>query len=136
MKPGVLNSRCIAERRARVAGALELFDEILVVGAGEPVPLPEGTDQTYPSRAHSEYSYLTGVDSPGGVIAFDPKNRSRERWVSFVPDVTKAERTWEGRIQQSGKSLSALEPWLTARRGRVPRISPISIKPDVSSVAA
>ena len=41
MKPGVLNSRCIAERRARVAGALESFDEILVVGAGEPVPLPE-----------------------------------------------------------------------------------------------
>src|SRR5438876_66132 len=92
MKPGVLNSRCIAERRARVAGALELFDEIRVVGAGEPEPLPEATDQTYPSRAHSEYSCLTGVDSPGGVIAFHPKYRSRERWVSFVPDVTKAQR--------------------------------------------
>jgi Xaa-Pro aminopeptidase len=118
MKPNVLDSRNIAERRARVADALQLIDEILVVGAGEPVPLPEGTDQTYPFRAHSEYFYLTGVDSPGGVIAFDPKNRSREHWVSFVPDVTKAERTWEGRIQQSGKSLSALEPWLTARRGR------------------
>ena len=136
MKPRVLDSRNIVERRARVADALQLIDEILVVGAGEPVPLPEGTDQTYPFRAHSEYFYLTGVDLPGGVIAFDPKNRSRERWVSFVPDVTKAERTWEGRIQQSGKSLSALEPWLTARRGRVPRISPISIKPAVSSVAA
>ncbi|PYL03172.1 MAG: hypothetical protein DME32_04670 [Verrucomicrobia bacterium] len=118
MKPRVLDSRNIVERRARVADALQLIDEILVVGAGEPVPLPEGTDQTYPFRAHSEYFYLTGVDLPGGVIAFDPKNRSRERWVSFVPDVTKAERTWEGRIQQSGKSLSALEPWLTARRGR------------------
>ncbi len=55
----------IAERRARVADALQLIDEILIVGAGEPVPLPEGSDQTYPFRAHSEYFYLTGVDLPG-----------------------------------------------------------------------
>ena len=118
MKPSVLASRNIAERRARVADALQLIDEILLVGAGEPVPLQDGTDQTYPFRAHSEYFYLTGVDSPGGVIAFDPKDSSRERWVSFVPDVTEAERTWEGRTQQAGRSLSALEPWLSARRGR------------------
>jgi Xaa-Pro aminopeptidase len=118
MKPSALDSRNIAERRARVADALQLIDEILVVGAGEPVPLPEGTDQTYPFRAHPECFYLTGVDSPGGIIAFDPKDRSRERWVFFVPDVTEQERTWEGRTQQSGRSLSALEPWLTARRGR------------------
>ena len=65
MKPSVLDSRNIAERCARVADALQLIDEILVVGAGEPVPLPEGTDQTYPFRAHPEYFYLTGVDSPG-----------------------------------------------------------------------
>jgi Xaa-Pro aminopeptidase len=114
----VPDGRNIAERRARVADALQLIDEILIVGAGEPVPLPEGTDQTYPFRAHPEYFYLSGVDSPGGVIAFDPKDRSRERWVFFVPDVTEAERTWEGRTQQSGKNLSALEPWLAARRGR------------------
>src|SRR5947207_5677003 len=118
MKPGVVDSRNIAERRARVADALQLIDEILVVGAGESVPLPECIDQTYPFRVHPEYFYLTGVDSPGGVIAFDPKDRSRERWVFFVPDVTEAERTWEGRTQQSGRSLSALEPWLMARRGR------------------
>jgi len=118
MKSSVLDSLNIAERRARVADALQLNDEILLVGAGEPVPLPEGTDQTYPFRAHPEYFYLTGVDSAGGVIAFDPQDRSRERWVFFVPDVTEAERTWEGRTQQSGRSLSALEPWLMARRGR------------------
>ena len=69
----MLDRRNVAARRARVADALHLIDEILVVGAGEPVPLPEGTDQTYPFRAHPEYFYLTGVDSPGGVIAFDPK---------------------------------------------------------------
>jgi Aminopeptidase P, N-terminal domain len=65
----VLDKRHIAERRARVADALQLSNEILVVGAGEPVPLPEGSDQIYPFRAHSEYFYLTGVDSPGGAIA-------------------------------------------------------------------
>jgi len=112
------DSHNIAERRARVAAALQLVDEILLVGAGEPVPLPGGTDQTYPFRAHPEYFYLAGVDSPGGVIGFDPKDHSRDRWVFFVPDVTEAERIWEGRTQQSGRSLSALEPWLTARRGR------------------
>ena len=108
----------IAERRARVADALQLIDEILIVGAGEPVPLPEGSDQTYPFRAHSEYFYLTGVDLPGGVVAFDPKKRSGEGWFLFVPDVTEAERIWEDRTQQGGRSLNALEPWLIARRGR------------------
>ena len=65
MKPSMLERRNIAERRGRIADALQLIDEILVVGAGERVPLPEGTDQTYPFRAHPEYFYLTGVDSPG-----------------------------------------------------------------------
>lgn len=107
-----------AERRARVADALDLDDEILLVGAGEPVPLPEGTDQTYPFRAHTEYFYLTGIDSPGGVVAFDPKDGAAKRWISFVPDPTAAERMWEGRAQSEGKSLALLEAWLTARRGR------------------
>ena len=106
------------QRQARIADALQLTDELLLVGAGEPVPLPEGTDQTYPFRAYTEYFYLTGLDSPGGVIAFDPKEPDDKRWVSFVPDVTEAERTWEGREQPEGKTLAALEAWLTRRRGR------------------
>src|ERR1044071_9872868 len=106
------------ERQARVAAALQLTNEIVVVGAGEPVPLPEGTDQTYPFRAHAEYFYLTGIDAPHGVLCFDPKERAARQWVSFVPDVTEAERTWEGRTQVEGKTLAALEPWLTKRRGR------------------
>ena len=108
----------LARRRARVADALKLSNEILVVGAGEPVPLPENTDQVYPFRAHTEYFYLTGIDSPGGVIAFDPKDASAKRWVSFVPDPTEAERMWEGRTELNGTSLARLEPWLTSRRGR------------------
>ena len=108
----------LAERRRRVAEAIGLRDEILLIGAGDPIPLPEGTDQTYPFYAHPEYYYLTGIDSPGGVLAFDPRQRSSKRWVSFVPGVTEAEKMWEGRTQLAGTSLPRLEPWLGARRGR------------------
>jgi Xaa-Pro aminopeptidase len=106
------------QRRARIAKAIELRDEILLVGAGEPIPLPESSDQTYPFRAHSEYYYLTGIDSPGGVLAFDPRQRPSNAWVSFVPDVTEAEKTWEGRTDTVGTPLPQLEAWLANRRGR------------------
>jgi Xaa-Pro aminopeptidase len=112
------DSRNIAARYARIAGALQLVDEVLVIGAGEPVPLPGETDQTYPFRAHPEYFYLKRKDLPGGVIAFDPKDRARDRWVFFVPEVTETEHIWERRSQEAGRGLSALEPWLAARRGR------------------
>lgn len=105
------------ERRNRVASALGLKNELLLIGAGQPIALPENTDQTYPFRAHSEYFYLTGDNSPGGVLAFDPKYGAAG-WVSFVPEVTDAERTWEGRVQPEGTPIAALEPWLTQRRGR------------------
>ncbi len=105
-------------RRERVAQALELTNEILLVGAGEPVPLPEGTDQQYPYRAHTEYYYLAGLECPGGVMAYDPKKGPSKGWTSFVPDVTESERVWEAREQMPGESVARLEPWLTARRGR------------------
>ena len=104
----------LENRRARIANALDLGDTLLLVGAGEPVPLPEGTDQTYPFRSHAEYFYLTARECPGGVVAFDP----HEGWTSFVPDVTEGERIWEGREQLAGASSATLEPWLTKRRGR------------------
>jgi len=104
-----LNDRC-----ARIAAALDLGDALLLVGAGEPVPLPEGSDQTYPFRSHAEYFYLAKHECPGGVIAFDPHTG----WTSFVTDVTEGERIWEGREQLPGVSISTLEPWLATRRGR------------------
>ena len=106
------------ERRKRVAKALALRDEILLIGAGESVPLPEGSDQIYPFRAHSEHYYMTGIDQPGGVLAFDPRQPSSKSWVSFVPDVTEAEKMWEGRTQVVGRPVSRLEAWLGSRRGR------------------
>jgi Xaa-Pro aminopeptidase len=110
----------LASRRARVAATLPLGDAVLLVGAGEPVPLPENSDQTYPFRAHADYVYLTGIDEAGGVMAFDPQGTSGADggWKHFVRPVSEAERVWEGRQPTSGLPLDHLDAWLHARRNR------------------
>ncbi len=102
-------------RHARLAAALPLGDALLLVAAGEPVPLPENSDQTYPFRAHSEYFYLTGLDCPRGIVAYDPRDGA---WHSFVAEVTEAERVWEGRKQALGEPLAGFAAWLDRRAGR------------------
>lgn len=106
-----------AARRARLAPALGLHDdEILVVGAGHPIPKPEVSEQHFPFVAHQEYFYLTGhADAPGGVIAYDGKTRE---WTSFVPEVTEMERVWDGTEQLPGELLPRFPAWLAARSGR------------------
>ncbi len=110
----------LSARRIRVASALapDLGDALLLVGAGEPIPLPENTDQTYPFCSHAEYFYLAAQECPGGVLAFDPRDGAGDGWLSFVPDITEAERVWEGREPLPGKSISQLETWLAQRRHR------------------
>jgi Xaa-Pro aminopeptidase len=104
----------LAERRARLAAALNLTDGILLLGAGTPVPLPENTDQTYPFRAHAEFFYVAGVECPGAIAAFDPQ----DGWKLFVPEVTEDERVWEAREQLAGEPLAALPAWISARHDR------------------
>lgn len=123
----------LSPRRARIAAALPLNDAVLLVGAGEPVPLPEGSDQTYPFRSHAEYYYLAAQECAGGVIAFDPRGGAAAGWVSFVPAVTEGERVWEGRTQMPGTLLAELAPWLAARAGRTIAVlgAPVSgVTPD------
>lgn len=122
-------------RRARIAPALGLTDEILVIGAGQLLPKPEISDQHLPFIAHQEYFYLTGqADCPGGILVFDsqygrgvtsrpfPTPAASESglgaWISFVPEVTEDERVWEGRAQLPGVLLVKFPSWLAARRGR------------------
>ncbi|HRJ48394.1 MAG TPA: Xaa-Pro aminopeptidase [Opitutaceae bacterium] len=102
-------------RRQRLAASLSLGRALLVVGAGAPVPLPENTDQIYPFRAHSDFFYLAGLECPHAVVAYDPTDGA---WHVFVPEVTEAERIWEGREQPPGESLAGFAPWLAARRDR------------------
>jgi len=121
----------LERRRQRVADAWALRSEIVLVGAGEPVPFPGGADQTYPFRAHAEYFYLTDHDVPGAVLAFDPG----EGWVDFVPEITERDRVWEGPVEREGSPLTGLAAWLGTRRGRAV-IGLGSLLPGVRSDAA
>lgn len=116
--PQTFNRITLSARRLRLAAALPLRDEILLVGAGEPISIPGGQDQTYPFLAHSEYFYLTDQECEGGVVAFDPADGDERGWVDFVPTVTQGQRVWEGREQTPGTPLEELAGWLAARRGK------------------
>ena len=103
-------------RREAVAELWNLGEEVVLVGAGEPIPVPGRGDLAYPFRSHSEYFYLTDRNRPGGVLAFDPQ----EGWIDFVRPITRDERLWEGALgaEDEGEPMSALEPWLEKRHGR------------------
>lgn len=103
-------------RRGRIAAALDLTDEVLLIGAGHPIPKPEISDALLPFVAHQEYYYLTGhADAPGAILAYDPHDRA---WTSFVPEVTELDRVWEGREQLPGERLAQFPAWFARRRGR------------------
>ena len=106
----------LKRRRAAVADAWALDDEVVLVGAGDLVHRPGRDDATYRFEAHSEYYYLTDRDRPGGVLAFDP----RDGWADFVAPVTVSERLWSGAPagEPAGQTTEALEGWLAGRRGR------------------
>jgi hypothetical protein len=98
--------RQLLRRGTELAGHWCLHDEVVLIGAGEPIPRPGRDNATDPFEAHSEYYYLTDRNRPGGVLAFDPG----EGWVDFVSPVTAAERLWSGCRQP-------------IRKGRRPTIS-------------
>ena len=105
-----------AARRARIAPALGLTDEILLVGSGQPIPRPELSEQHLAFIAHQEYFYLTGhAEAGGGIIAYDATER---KWSSFVPEVTEEQRVWDGTEQLPGEILGKFDAWLAARRSR------------------
>jgi Xaa-Pro aminopeptidase len=106
----------LERRRRAVAERWNLDSEVVLIGAGEPVPIPGRADRTYPFRSHSEYFYFTDSERPGGVLAFDPQ----EGWVDFVAPVTEEELLWSGGVeeQDGGVPVSELEAWLEQRNGR------------------
>jgi len=109
--------RQVARRRSALVDAWNLSDELVLVGAGSPVPIPGRRDRTYPFRAHLEYLYLTDRERPGGVLAYDPK----EGWADFVTPVTREERLWEGAVDDESidtTPIDELPGWLERRRGR------------------
>jgi Xaa-Pro aminopeptidase len=102
----------LERRRAAAADAWQLRDEIVLVGAGDPIHVPGRADITYPFIAHSEYYWLTDRNRPGGVLAFDPG----AGWFDFPARVTVADRLWSGATEQPSDSPTAddLPAWLRA----------------------
>jgi Xaa-Pro aminopeptidase len=118
----------LTARRSRVAAALPLGDALLIVGAGQPVPFPENSDQAYPFFSHAEYFYLTELDCVDGLITYDPRDQV---WLSFVPTVTESGRVWEGSTQIPGIPLPEFAGWLAARAGRP--VAQLGVpRPDIS----
>jgi Xaa-Pro aminopeptidase len=107
----------LERRRAAAAAAWDLADGVVLVEAGEEIPVPGRGDRTYPFRAHSEYLYLTDRERPGGVLAFDPG----EGWVEFVAPVTADELLWSGLegdregVPEGTRPLDELEAFVDGR---------------------
>jgi Xaa-Pro aminopeptidase len=108
--------QALDRRRSAAVAEWGLVDEIVLIGAGEPIGVPGRGDRTYPFHAHSEYFYLTDRNRPAGVLAFDPA----EGWFDFVPEVTEEERLWSGAVggEPVGVPPGQLPVWLGARRER------------------
>jgi Xaa-Pro aminopeptidase len=107
----------LERRRTAAADAWDVGDAVVLVSAGEEIPVPGRGDRTYPFRAHSEYFYLTDRERPGGVLAFDPG----EGWIDFVKPVTAEELLWTGLegdregVPEGTRPLDELEGWLRDR---------------------
>ena len=86
--------RELSRRRDAAVAEWGVIDEIVLIGAGDPIGVPGRGDRTYPFHAHSEYFYLTDRNRPGGVLGFDPQ----DGWFDFVAEVTEEERLWSGAV--------------------------------------
>src|SRR3984957_17033511 len=100
----------LQRRRAAAVDAWQLQDEVVLVGAGEPIHVPGRADITYPFVAHSEYYWLTDRNRPGGGRVFVPG----AGWFDFPAPVTVADRLWSGAADdESGwPTADELPAWL------------------------
>jgi Xaa-Pro aminopeptidase len=116
-------------RRDAAAAAWSLTDGVVLVEAGQPVPIPGRGDPTYPFRAHSEYFWLTDRERPGGVVAYDPA----QGWAEFVVPVTTQELLWTGLegdregVPEGTRPIDELPSFVA---GRAPRMLGATADPD------
>jgi Xaa-Pro aminopeptidase len=107
----------LERRRESAAAAWNIDGGVVLVAAGDEIPVPGRGDRTYPFRAHPEYLYLTDRERPGGVLAYAPD----EGWVEFVAPVTAEELLWSGLegdregVPHGTLALGELEAWVGAR---------------------
>lgn len=121
-RPGevVKSDAFLERRRAAAAAAWNLDDGVVLVAAGDEIPVPGRSDRAYPFRAHSEYLYLADRERPGGVLAYAPA----DGWAEFVRPVTANELLWSGLegdqegVPEGTRPLKELEAWVRGRRVR------------------
>lgn len=107
----------LERRRVAAAAAWDLAEGVVLVAAGDEIPVPGRGDRAYPFRAHSEYLYLADRERPGGVLAFAPA----DGWVEFVAPVTAEELLWTGLegdregVPEGTRPLQELEEWVAGR---------------------
>ena len=110
----------LERRRAAAAAAWNLDGGVVLVAAGDEIPVPGRGDRTYPFRAHSEYLYLADRERPRGVLAYAPA----DGWVDFVAPVTADELLWTGLegdregVPEGTLPLDELEAWVAGRPAR------------------
>ena len=127
-------TKAIERRRRAIEAEWNELGAVVLIGAGDPIPIPGRADRVYPFLAHSEYFYLTDRQRPGAVLAYDPQ----EGWSEFVPVIGADERLWSGDVSdEAGTPVSELGPWLEKRRGRrVAQLgAPIPNAPSDAAVA-
>ena len=111
----IFENDVLERRRQRAADAFGDDPPIVLFGAGKPVQIPGGQDQTYPFIPCPEYYWLTGSRRWGGVLAYDPG----DGWRHFVRPVSQNERLWEGGGEDvEGEDVAGLKCWLDQRPGR------------------
>jgi Xaa-Pro aminopeptidase len=107
----------LERRRSAAAAAWNLDRGVVLVAAGDRIPVPGRGDRTYPFRAHSEYLYLTDRERPGSVLAYAPA----DGWVEFVAPVAAEELLWSGLegdregVPEGTRPLGELEAWVGDR---------------------
>jgi Xaa-Pro aminopeptidase len=107
----------LQRRREAVAAQWQDRDELVLIGAGEPILRPGRDDIAYRFEAHSEYFYLTDRNRPGGVLAFDPA----DGWTDFTAPITVDDRLWSGAGEDAGgdgPTTEQLPAWLADRSSR------------------
>jgi Xaa-Pro aminopeptidase len=108
-------TRAIEHRRRTLDAEWRAFDTVVLVGSGDPIPIPGRADRMYPFMAHSEYFYLTDRQRTGAVLAYDPA----EGWTDFGPVASADERRWGGGVREEPATpITEIVSWLKKRRGR------------------
>jgi Xaa-Pro aminopeptidase len=84
-------AEALIRRRARVAAAWGLDDEVVLVPSGLPIPVL-GTDASHEFHAHGDHLYLAGLETPAQVLVFD----ASDGFTLFARVAGEEEKVWMG----------------------------------------